>query len=129
MGRRKGSKNKSWQEVEAEGKALIEKSKLMRKREELTLRSNVSYGIFVSDDGNTGWRRPKSKKDVKEHLEKAVPCIQLENTRFGYEEITNLALVKPGKYDFVGPDPSRSRKFYGTLEAIRHEKSIEWKVS
>jgi hypothetical protein len=35
VARRQGSKNKSWREVEAEGKYLIEKSKLMKKNDAL----------------------------------------------------------------------------------------------
>ena len=35
MGRTQGAKNKSWREVEAEGRFLINKSKLMRRNEEL----------------------------------------------------------------------------------------------
>ena len=35
MARTEGAKNKSWREVEAEGKFKIEKAKLMRKNEEL----------------------------------------------------------------------------------------------
>ena len=35
MARTQGAKNKSWREVEAAGKFLIEKAKLMRKNEEL----------------------------------------------------------------------------------------------
>lgn len=35
MARTPGAKNKSWREVEAAGKFLIEKAKLMRKNEEL----------------------------------------------------------------------------------------------
>jgi hypothetical protein len=35
VARTKGAKNKSWREVEAAGKFLIEKSKLMRKNEAL----------------------------------------------------------------------------------------------
>lgn len=35
MGRTKGAKNKSWREVEAEGKFKIEKARLMRENEAL----------------------------------------------------------------------------------------------
>jgi hypothetical protein len=35
VGRRPGAKNKGWREVEAQGKYLIEKSKLMKKNDAL----------------------------------------------------------------------------------------------
>lgn len=66
-------------------------------------------GIYIAG------RRPKSKKEVKaaviggEH-------VSLEATSiFGNEYGGPLSGAPDGVYYFVGPDPSRNRKFYGQI--------------
>ena len=67
-------------------------------------------GIFI------GWNRPKSKKEVKEAILASKP-VRLEATSiFGNEYDGLVADAPDGTYTFVGPDPSRDRRFYGTIK-------------
>lgn len=83
----------------------------------------MSVGIFI--DG----RRPKSKKEVREVValgDEGLRRIELENTSaFNNKfDCTLHDFVNDGAHavhgreariDFVGPDPYRSRKFYGNI--------------
>lgn len=67
-------------------------------------------GIFVNHE------RPASKKAVKEAVAVDPSKVALEATSlFGKEYDGPLSEAPDGKYYFVGPDPYRSRKFYGTV--------------
>lgn len=103
-------------------------------------------GIFIMG------RRPKSKKEIKEFVEGVNlfeehgndPTVKdlIPETRdpyglvieatsiFGNEFDGSLAEAKRtsqcGPFYFVGPDPYRERKFYGTIEWDR--KNNKWKV-
>jgi hypothetical protein len=70
----------------------------------------MSYGIFL-----TGYKRPKSKKEIKETL-LANRNIVLECTSmFGSNYDGGLDNAPDGSYSFVGPCPFTNRKFYGTI--------------
>jgi len=59
--------------------------------------------------------RPKSKKAIKEALI-AGDEVSIEATSmFGNEYDGLVADAPEGNYLFVGPDPYKSRNFYGTL--------------
>lgn len=60
--------------------------------------------------------RPKSKKQVKEAIASGT-SVRLEATSiFGNEYDGLVANAPDGSYTFVGPDPSRDRRFYGTIK-------------
>lgn len=67
-------------------------------------------GIFV--DG----KRPQSKKAVKELVSIDPSRVRIEATSmFGNEYGGRVSEAPQGTYNFVGPDPYHSRKFYGNL--------------
>ena len=66
-------------------------------------------GIYING------RRPKSKREVRDAVTNAPETVTVEITRFGHEHLIALDCVI-GAVHFVGPDPYRSRKFYGTIE-------------
>lgn len=77
-------------------------------------------GLFV--DGN----RPSSKKQVRDVLALGQPeRISIEATSFFGNEYDGELVDAPvgTKVDFVGPDPYRSRKFYGRLSVT--EKGVK----
>lgn len=66
-------------------------------------------GIFVN------YNRPASKKAVKEAVA-AGAVVSLEATSFfGNEYDGPIGEAPDGTYTFVGPDPERNRKYYGTI--------------
>lgn len=66
-------------------------------------------GVFIN------YRRPKSKKAVKEAIA-AGELVTVEATSmFGNEYDGPVAEAPPGTITFVGPDPYRDRRFYGTI--------------
>lgn len=67
-------------------------------------------GIYFS-----GYRRPKSKKEVKEHVEAGAKVMLEATSVFGNEYDGDVRDAPDGSYHFVGPDPQTSRKFYGTI--------------
>lgn len=71
-------------------------------------------GIFV----NSGLRRPKSKKEVREQVAEDASRVFIEATSlFGNEYDGPASEMPEGKtVYFVGPDPSTSRKFYGQIK-------------
>lgn len=77
----------------------------------------MTDGIYIND-GN-GARRPKSKKELKEALASdpngvVVECTSMYGGPSG--RITDPHTFPVGtKVTFVGPDPYRDRKFYGTI--------------
>lgn len=67
-------------------------------------------GIFINGS------RPKSKKQVKEAIADK-QRVRLEATSiFGNEFDGMIDDAPDGTYTFVGPDPSRDRRFYGTIK-------------
>lgn len=61
-------------------------------------------------------RRPKSKKEIREVVALDAEIVSLEATSlFGNEYDGPVSEAPNGRYDFVGPDPYTSRKFYGTI--------------
>lgn len=61
-------------------------------------------------------RRPKSKKEVKEAIASDPASVSVEATSmFGNDYEGPVTEAPVGRIDFVGPDPYRSRKFYGNL--------------
>jgi hypothetical protein len=71
-------------------------------------------GIFILTE--TGQRRPKSKKEIKEILQVDPTMIRLERTAWIGDEYDGLVSEAPdGDYAFVGPDPYLKRAFYGRL--------------
>lgn len=67
-------------------------------------------GIFL------GGKRPQSKKAVKEAIAIDPNRVRIEATSLFDNEFDGPVSEAPqGTYTFVGPDPYRSRKFYGNL--------------
>ena len=76
-------------------------------------------GIFINGE------RPRSKKAVKEAVA-AAERVSLEATSlFGDEYGGPVTDAPDGAYFFVGPDPYRSRRFYGSI--IKRGTSIQVK--
>lgn len=73
----------------------------------------MANGIFV--DGN----RPKSKKAIKEAVADDPNRVTIERTalgREGYVKLPDASDDDIGPLNpFVGPDPYRSRKWYGQI--------------
>jgi hypothetical protein len=72
----------------------------------------MTQGLFI------GNRRPKSKKEVKEAIAAGTPEVYAEATSFHGNEfdgrLSDLAVGQ--QVVFVGPDPHRDRRFYGTVK-------------
>lgn len=69
----------------------------------------MTQGIFVNG------QRPKSKKAVREAVQ-AGERVSLEATSwFGNEYDGPVCEAPDGTYFFVGPDPERSRNFFGQV--------------
>lgn len=62
-----------------------------------------------------GYRRPKSKKEVKEAIASGEGVVLEATSIFGNEYEGRVSEAPDGSYTFVGPDPATSRKFYGTI--------------
>jgi hypothetical protein len=78
-----------------------------------------NYGVTING------RRPKSKKEIKEAVANGA-TVRFENlSMFGGEDaVVRGGVLEPAKsVAFVGPDPHRDRKFYGTVE-MRNGKVI-----
>jgi hypothetical protein len=80
-------------------------------------------GIFVRG------QRPKSKKHVKEEVAADPSQVEIEGTSMfgGYSGLVTEA--PPKTYNFVGPDPHTSRKFYGNLTIKETNGQREYKVT
>lgn len=77
-------------------------------------------GIYIN------FRRPKTKKEIKEALERDPDSVTLEATSlFGNEYDGNITRAPDGKYSFVGPDPHAKRTFYGTLTVKDGKVTVE----
>ena len=59
--------------------------------------------------------RPKSKKAIKEALISGDEVSLEATSMFGNEYDGLIADAPEGNYTFVGPDPHKTRNFYGTL--------------
>lgn len=67
-------------------------------------------GIFVGLD------RSPSKKAVREAVAADPSRVRLEATSvFGNEYDGPVSKAPDGRYSFVGPDPYRNRRYYGTI--------------
>jgi hypothetical protein len=75
----------------------------------------IMQGIYLIEDGK--WRRPRSKKEIKGWNPRE---IVIEATSVFGDEWEGPASLMPGdrRMYFVGPDPYRSRRFYGTIERV-----------
>ena len=76
-------------------------------------------GIWIRHNvgsNSTPWRRPKSKKEVRETLEQRPEEVRFEGTSFDGRDYDGPAedLPKHMAVHFVGPDPHTKRNFYGT---------------
>lgn len=73
----------------------------------------MSEGIYI------GSERPKSKKAIKEAIAETPNKVRVEITSMVAPDAgrtLTLEELAPGRrYDFVGPDPFTSRKFYGSI--------------
>jgi hypothetical protein len=79
----------------------------------------MSDGIYIN------YRRPATKKAVKEAIASDPSTVQIEGTSIfgGY---TGPVLRAPnGSYHFVGPDPYTSRKFYGTITVLNGKATVK----
>lgn len=68
-------------------------------------------GLFVNGE------RPKSKKAVKEAIKANPESVSVEATSIFGEfggALTDMPI--DGSVTFVGPDPYKSRRFYGTVK-------------
>lgn len=75
-------------------------------------------GIYIIDERGRH-TRPPSKVAIKRHLAAHGPAaVYIESTSvFGNEYGGPLSAAPAAPIVFVGPDPYKSRKFYGTLSA------------
>ena len=64
-----------------------------------------------------GGRRPRSNREVKEALARDPRSVRVEATSVHGREYDGPASDMPAglRIAFVGPDPYRERRFYGTL--------------
>ena len=71
----------------------------------------MAQGIYLGLD----YRRPKSKKEIKEAV--AIGgAVMIEATSLnGGEPNGSVYDIPDGTYYFVGPDPYTSRRFYGQI--------------
>ena len=72
-------------------------------------------GIYVRIPDTSRFTRPKSKKAIREAIRDPRDVV-IEVTRFGHEREISLVNILDGEeFHFVGPDPYRDRRFYGTI--------------
>lgn len=69
----------------------------------------MTDGIFLN------FSRPKSKKAVKEAVAADPSKVRIECTSLFGDYDGSVSEAPDGTYTFVGPDPSRDRKFYGNI--------------
>lgn len=72
----------------------------------------MSQGIFVNR------QRPQSKKAIREAVAADPARVRVEATAMIGNEYDGLVSDLPEKFrpiSFVGPDPYRNRKYYGTI--------------
>lgn len=67
-------------------------------------------GIYLK-----GYKRPTSKKAVKEAIANGEGVVLEATSMFGNEYDGPIADAPDGQYHFVGPDPHTKRNFYGTI--------------
>lgn len=84
------------------------------------MKGEKMQGLYINGS------RPKSKKAVKEAIA-AGGRVSLEATSmFGNEYEGPVSEAPAGRYDFVGPDPYNSRKFYGSV-TVKSDGSVTLK--
>ena len=81
-------------------------------------------GIEIRTDGGL-WRRPKSKREIRDivAIDPARVCVESTSMHGRGFDGTVDKLPEGKRIDFVGPDPYRSRKFYGSIE-MRNGKLV-----
>lgn len=87
-------------------------------------------GIWITD-GPGRFRRPKSKKEVRELLATDDSRVTFESTAFdGSDRKTSgrasdlAATIAGDAVHFVGPDPSTKRNFHGTISNATGSKWV-----
>lgn len=71
-------------------------------------------------------RRPKSKKEVREHAIGNPRNVSIEATSlFGNEYHGPLTEAPDGRIDFCGPDPHHDRRFYGSITIRNGTASVK----
>lgn len=80
-------------------------------------------GIFVREPNpvgrQLGWRRPKSKKEVRELVKSGnLDCVKVEATSLFGNEYGGLLSEAPTSADITwcGPDPYLKRSHYGNIK-------------
>lgn len=74
----------------------------------------MTDGIFLLDDEGFR-RRPKSKKEIRERAKSHPEQVLVESTSIFADAGTTPISELSRKVTFVGPDPYKDRKFYGTI--------------
>ena len=83
----------------------------------------MTQGIFLG-----GYRRPKSKKEIKEAVDQNKKVIIEATSVFGNEYEGLLSeMPQTNTVTFCGPDPHSVRRFYGTIKW--NAKKGAWVVS
>ena len=78
-------------------------------------------GIYVNG------HRPKSKREVRDAVIADPSSVRIEGTElYGRDYDGRVSDAPVGAYLFVGPDPYRARKFYGTVE-VRADGTVRVK--
>jgi uncharacterized protein (DUF2461 family) len=81
------------------------------------------YGVKVHD--GQIWRNPRSKKEVREVLTDNPAAVRFlsnslhheAHSLYGHELVERaISTSRPFDLSFVGPDPERNRKFFGTVK-------------
>lgn len=80
----------------------------------------MSQGIWINGE------RPKSKKAIREAIESNPATVDVEATSWHGDEYGGSLSDAPDgtMIVFVGPDPYRNRKFYGTITKFNGELHI-----
>jgi hypothetical protein len=83
-----------------------------------------SYGVVIRPEGVSQWRRPASKKEVKELLLKDPDRVIFESTSLhhpnhtlrGSDLLLRLQDGTARELTFVGPNPETDRRFFGSVK-------------
>lgn len=80
----------------------------------------MAQGIWINGE------RPKSKKQIKEAVAENLSLVDIEATSMNGGEYGGPLVDAPDgtMIVFVGPDPYKSRKFYGTITKFNGELHI-----
>lgn len=76
----------------------------------------MTQGFFIVDEAAGKWRRPKSKKELREAIADLPQGVEVEATSWHGDEYGGILSEAPnGTIVFCGPDPHSDRRFYGTV--------------